>query len=282
MALTAVTRLVLLTPVAAIGIYGQRAPFTWSPTGPMETPRHSACVVRLPDGRVLISGGISTAGMVARAEMYSKEGGWFPAASMNQPRGMHTCSVLLDGRVLVTGGAPGEPGAEIYDPPLDTWTPLEQGAIARWNHTASALGDGRILLAGGVNAEGPLNAIEIFDLASGSIASAGVSLAAGRERHTATVLSDGRVLLAGGFGTDGAPLRSTEIYDPGAGTISPGPDMSSPRAEHSATALADERVLIAGGWNGTEEISSAELFLPDGSFQPTAALAAARRRHLGL
>ncbi len=177
MALTAVARVILLTLVAAIGIYGQRAPFTWSPTGPMETPRHSACVVRLPDGRVLISGGISKDGTVASAEMYSKEGGWFRAAAMNQPRAMHTCSVLLDGRVLVTGGAAGEPAAEIYDPPLDTWTPLVQGGIARWNHTASALGDGRILLAGGVNADGPLNALEIFELASGTIVSAGVSAA---------------------------------------------------------------------------------------------------------
>src|SRR5438270_6422314 len=106
MALTAVTRLVLLTLVVAIGIYGQTAPFTWSPTGRMETPRHSACVVRLPDGGVLISGGISTDGTVALAEMYWKEGVWFRAASITQPRPLNTCQVLLIGRVLVPGGPP--------------------------------------------------------------------------------------------------------------------------------------------------------------------------------
>jgi hypothetical protein len=139
MALTAVTRMVLLAPVAAIAIYGQRAPFTWSPTGAMETPRHSACVVRLPDGRVLISGGISTDGTVAPAEMYSKEGGWFSAASMNQPRAMHTCSVLLDRRVLVTGGAAGEPpvGAALT-PNIGSYSGVAWGAAPEAEKTDSA------------------------------------------------------------------------------------------------------------------------------------------------
>src|SRR5438094_620574 len=81
--------------------------------------------------------------------------------------------------------------------------------VERRGHTATQLPDGRILIVGGQNANGPVSASEIFDLATGTVAD-GAFLITARTEHSASSPADGTVLIAGGRG-DSGPLDSTEI-----------------------------------------------------------------------
>jgi hypothetical protein len=68
--------------------------------------RYSASAILLPDGRVLIVGGVgSNAQSLGTAEAYDPTTGRFsPAGSMAKIRNGHTATLLADGSVLVTGG----------------------------------------------------------------------------------------------------------------------------------------------------------------------------------
>ena len=68
--------------------------------------RYSPSATLLPDGRVLIVGGVGAKlESLASAEVYDASSGKFaPAGSMAKIRYGHTATLLPDGRVLVTGG----------------------------------------------------------------------------------------------------------------------------------------------------------------------------------
>jgi hypothetical protein len=85
-----------------------------------------------------------------------------------------------------------------------------------------------------------------------------------RGNATATLLPGGRVLVAGGFEDDGSTpepsYMSTELYDPPSDTWLTNVDMTTPRGQHTATMLPNGNVLMAGGYDGTNALSSAELY----------------------
>ena len=67
-----------------------------------------------------------------------------------------------------------------------------------------------------------------------------------REVHTATLLPNGKVLVAGGVDSRG-PLASAELYDPTSGTWSATGSLATGRFLHTATLLPNGKVLVAGG-----------------------------------
>src|SRR5439155_20117654 len=80
---------------------------TWASTGGMGTARYEHGATRLPDGRILVTGGYN-GDYLASAEIYQAASGtWKPVMSMGTPRGGHMTTRLLDGRVLVAGGSDG-------------------------------------------------------------------------------------------------------------------------------------------------------------------------------
>jgi len=111
---------------------------TWTVTGGMVTRRSSETATLLPDGRVLVAGGVCVGTSandrptdprcldpLASAEVYdSRTQTWTVTASMHIARsGLHsnaTATLLLDGRVLVAGGESdshgAQLGAEVYTP----------------------------------------------------------------------------------------------------------------------------------------------------------------------
>jgi hypothetical protein len=182
---------------------------------------------RLADGRVLITGGSSDAGLpLASAEIYDPNAGTFSAVgSMAYGRKFFTATLLATGKVLIAGGddSPGPSqsqvlvlsGAELFDPATGKFTPTGSMTTERRDHAATLLADGRVLITGGNNpGSGPgLKSAEIYDPVAGTFSATSQSMAHARYRHTATLLANGRVLIAGGFGDSQAGV-SAEICQP--------------------------------------------------------------------
>jgi Bacterial Ig-like domain (group 2)/Galactose oxidase, central domain len=189
---------------------------TFTPTANISTARIGHTATLLLDGRVLITGGItsgSSASPLATAELYDPLTGAFTvAATMTAPRAGHTATLLPDGKVLITGGFTdstlvGIDTAEIYDPAKATFLPTNKPmVVGRWAHTATLLPDGTVLLVGG----GSLVA-ETYSPSDGSFSAVGLD-ASDRMGHTATLLKSGSVVIIGGFDYGTGPLPTAELY----------------------------------------------------------------------
>jgi hypothetical protein len=190
----------------------------------MITSRDGHTAILLPDGTVMIPGGI----------------------------------VLQDRRTLILSS----PNAELYDPASGTFN--HTGDYADWSpswETATLLSDGRVLLTGcaGQCSDDGGQATEVFDPQTGTFsltspmttycsAGCGPTPISGR---AATLLWSGRVLLTGGSLWTGTFFcgwaADTELYDPLAEMFQAAGQMSRPRYNHSTTLLPDGTVFIAGG-----------------------------------
>jgi Galactose oxidase, central domain len=234
-----------------------------SEIGHMTNMRSGHTATLLPDGTVLLAGGMVDNGMFLRsAEIYDPAKRTFAAASgqMTVARVAHVAVALRDGRVLLAGGFTGDSStdsAEVYDPASKTFSALSARMHSpRGQFTATTLRDGTILLAGGDAADLlAVSSAELFDPATNQFVSVS-DMQDRRISHTATLLPDGRVLLAGGRAGRGPALASSEIYDPATKSFVSGGNMISARYKHTAAALANGNVLLAGGsdqrdWKGT-------------------------------
>jgi hypothetical protein len=201
----------------------------WTATGEMAGTRTHHRATPLPDGRVLVVGGVvggdDGGGVLSSAELYDPiSGQWTSTGSMADPRFAFTATVLGDGKVLVAGGASDLLGedvwasAELYDPSSGQWTATGSMTEGRSNdQTGTLLLDGRVLVAGGrlmANADQRTRSAELYDPSTGQwIATATMVVA--RVGPTATLLSDGTVLVTGGdFSGGPEDIGSSEIYDP--------------------------------------------------------------------
>lgn len=276
---------------------------------PMSSARAAHTATALPDGRILVAGGMPEGsgdeGALATAELFvpgaaTGAGQFRPAARMLAARMAHTATRLADGRVLLAGGyGAGNTylaSAELYDPRTGRFTPAGRMGTARAGHVATLLADGRVLVAGGVGKGWTfLSSAEVYDPATNSFRPTG-GMAVPRESHTATRLPDGTVLVAGGHAGRHAAIvlyASAERYDPradaGRGAFRPTAAMTVRRHKHDAVALADGRVLVTGGADERDDrgaYRSAEVFDPranggEGSFARTGDLRLAHYKHAG-
>ena len=122
----------------------------------------------LPDGKVLVTGGLNSAGnAIAAVELFDPSSqGFTPAkGNMETARAFHTSTALKDGTVLVTGGDDGTAPlgtAEVYDPTTGVFSPTGSMGTARQSHTATLLSDGKVLVIGGANGIGALATAERY------------------------------------------------------------------------------------------------------------------------
>lgn len=148
---------------------------TFTPTGSLNEVRGGHTATLLPNGKVLIAGGLKP----GANPFFADEVGTF----------------------------------EIYDPATGTFTSAGNMRIARWMHTATLLNDGRVLIAGGsVYFPTPTERTEIFDPATGTSIE-GPTMSTPRMFHTANLLPNGKVLIVGGVPDGAEPLRSAELFD---------------------------------------------------------------------
>ncbi len=245
-------------------------------TGNLSVRRFSQSATLLPNGRVLIAGGMERNGKYdASAEIYDPRTGAFSAAgNMSSAREGHAAILLRTGKVLIAGGSPGAGAnlatAEIYDPATGTFHPTGSMTSPRSHPATVLLNDGKVLLIGGDGAheDERLSSAELYDPASGRFIATG-SMQVPREMHTAVLLKDGRVLVVGGSSSGSYPSSHiearAEIYDPATGRFSMTGNMNVPRHKLAAALLPDGKVLVVGGsdnrdWRG--QYASAELYDP--------------------
>ena len=225
----------------------------WTPKRGLSTPRADHTATLLPKGRLLVTGGVNSAGALASAEVYDPATDtWSPTAPLSTPRSRHVAAVLPDGRVLVVGGfGPGARTAEVYDPAQGTWSPTGSLAQPRGEATMTPLPGGKLLVVGGSLDGGPHTATaEVYDPATGTW-SPTASLSLPRAHHAAVALPSGKVLVVGGQSTEGTRLASAEEYDPVTGTWSPTASAGVPRGKHTALRLPSDKVLVLGGHDGS-------------------------------
>ncbi len=244
----------------------------WTGTGSLGASRAAHTATFLPNGKVLVAGGVETnasGGGLKSAELYDPaSGNWAATGSLATGRAGHTATLLSNGKVLVAGaGFNSLASAELYDPASGTWTATGSLANGRSSHTATLLPNGKVLVAGGsqpsANHGDPeaLESAELYDPASGVWSETG-SLAAARYSHTATLLPNGKVLVAGGVNANGFPA-SAELYNPATGSWTPADSLKTPRSNATATLLPNGKVLVAGGYDtNNNHIGVAELYDP--------------------
>ncbi len=232
------------------------------------TARFSHTATLLPNGKVLVAGGIVSAQTSTNtAEIFDPATNtWSSAASMNTARNSHCATLMSNGSVLVAGGVAGTASlqsAEVYDPVNNQWTVVGSMLTARGSFTATLLPNGKVLAAGGSGATLAINSAELYDPVAQTW-SAVASLGTARYYQTATLFPNGKVLVTGGSGLNGSSLLNAEIYDPAGNTWSVAGSMAAKRSLHTATLLSNGQVLAAGGLDphaGTY-LASAELYDP--------------------
>src|SRR5450759_2287318 len=97
-------------------------------TGSLATARERYTATLLPNGKVLVAGGLDNTNPIASAELYDPARGiWTPTGSLGAARDHHTATLLPNGKVLAAGGIDSTSNplasAELYDPASGTWTP---------------------------------------------------------------------------------------------------------------------------------------------------------------
>jgi hypothetical protein len=231
----------------------------------MTTARANHIAVLLPNGKVLIAGGV-TGGFppqpLTSAELYDPSTRSFTSTgSMTVPRGSPGAVLLANGKVLILGGSQ-DLSAEIYDPSTGTFSAtgnmISAGAgssqsVFDFRHP-TLLQDGRVLVQG-VNAQ-------IYDPATGTFALTVAYSEANPLWSTSTSLQDGKVLLTGCVGPSSCGGGATELFDPRTVTFNFTGAFDKWDDVNTATLLMNGKVLFVGNAENDGFPADAELYDP--------------------
>jgi hypothetical protein len=128
---------------------------SFSAAGALDTTRAGHGAIRLPDGRVLLAGGINgIASAQADAELFTVGSGFAGTGSLPSAKAGVEMTLLPDGSVLETGGLSGSliaplgvATASIYSGGV--FVPTGSLTVARGAHRTISLPDGSVLSIGG-------------------------------------------------------------------------------------------------------------------------------------
>lgn len=241
------------------------------PAGALTTSRRDPAAVALPDGRVLVTGGLWVPGTVPAYEVLASAEVYDPASGRSEPfppllqaRSEHRAVALDDGRVVVCGGQ--FAGGRLQTCEVTSggaWTILAtlHGAVV--SPSLVQAGD-KLIVAGSVGYFPQQDEdVEVIDLTTGEVTIASASGAQRVRGAAAVALADGTVLVAGT--ADGSCWRYDPASDVWSRTGSGVSARTGPGGFGEAPALValrDGRVLAVKG-------NSAELWDPStGAWSP--------------
>jgi uncharacterized protein YjbI with pentapeptide repeats len=238
--------------------------------------RHTATL--LPDGRVLIAGGINNSGLaVATADLFDPATNSFSGpVPMVSARTNHTATLLLNGAVLITGGTVPSTTtvwntAEIFDPATGSFMAVAATMqMPRWYHQATRLADGTVLLAGGYHTSTNISGedAEIYNPLTGTFTATG-NVTSSLPGAGATLLGSGKVLTVYSPSTSSNGNLYTPNPNPALGATNPADSVSAPN-KHFDCAMAatpDGLVVVAGGDSSNPTV---DIYYPtDPPFQTT-------------
>ena len=180
--------------------------------GALATGRNAHTTTLLPDGNILVLGGVigSANTPTATGEIYFASAAAFGVGpTLPAARSSHTATLMGDGRVLVAGGFnSGTPlnTAYTYNPLTKSWSGAITMTSARGAHTATLINkgplSGNVIICGGqaltamTTAGGITNSCEVFfSTASGGVGAFGAMqpMTSARMGHTASAIVNGRV-----------------------------------------------------------------------------------------
>jgi hypothetical protein len=259
-------------PDGRILVFGGGRASIWNPhtqrwdgddTAPQAPRQAWHTATTLPDGRIVMIGGLSSDGpprtqanALALTLFWTPATGvWTEGPSLLKARMAHAAVALPSNEVLVIGGSTSASAGRAFGPFLadaevvgeNTTTARKPMAVARAYHTASLLKDGRVMVIGGTESGGkPLASVEIYDPRQDAW-SDGPDLHVARTGHTASVLPDGSVLVVGGVDSDGRLIATAERWNPSDNAWSPAGALAEARGFQQATVLSSGDVLISGG-----------------------------------
>ena len=242
----------------------------WTEAPHLEVPRAKHASVTLPDGRILVIGGVGPMSGNSFPALRSVESlkpartsgdgnplglltpSWQQAPSLEDARSEPAALVTDAGDVVVIGGersGMGLSSVEILPHGEQAWRRLAPMHEGRYGHTATLLPDGRILVTGGLNSRNsPIDRAEVWTPRPsplGTWSSAGTMPGGPRSFHTATLLEDGRVLIIGGLVADGQyGKRTTAIWNPRDGSWRTDAALPEPPYHQGAFLQEDHSIIV--------------------------------------
>jgi hypothetical protein len=246
-------------------------PLAWEAFGELAHPRSYATAIALPDGEILVVGGLDRDDpnvTNAESELVNVKTGGVTVLKQQLVGRLHQTMTRAPDRVVVAGGVVFEKThwapvgtVDVYLPGERKWIPASPLLEARSDHAAVSLLTGMVMVIGGNQGPRLLQSNEIYDAKNDRWFKAS-PLPGPRTAHSAFTLPDGRVLVAGGVQADGKPTTATHIYNPPADQWTDGPPMTLARVQHAAVQLANGDILFVGGdgaASGTSERYDAKL-----------------------
>ncbi len=184
------------------------------------------------------------------------------------------CAALLSLFILLLpytglGSLGGRPRTALSDTGAPPAAPPQPLAASGWTQRAAlptarsrlalvAMGE-KIYAIAGETAEGPTNAVEVYDLSSnGWLPAASKPLAVS---NVAGAALGGRIYVPGGLLADGSLTDAVEVFDPTTGTWARAASLPTPLCCY-ALAVQGERLYLFGGWDGTTYVATALAYDP--------------------
>lgn len=183
----------------------------WTPmTTALAVPRGQHAAGLLPDGNVLLMGGVNGLGFIANAERVAVDDSGTTTEAFPISGNVTVATRLADGTFLAS--TDGSINAQRYTPSASTWTTSTM-LLQRSIPTITTLADGRVLVAGGTTAGGiRTTSTEIYNPDTNTW-TVGAPMATGRNAAQAVLLADGTVLMISGFSGSGE-VPTVERFQP--------------------------------------------------------------------
>jgi pimeloyl-ACP methyl ester carboxylesterase len=233
---------------------------TWQQMTPLLLDRAYHTATLLPDGAVLIAGGIPTTFVTTNTtEVYDPSvapnglSQWGPL--LNVARRDHAAALNPDGSVLVAGGIGDQPApyssAELLTNTTSAWTMLNPMNIARYEPTATVLPSGAVLIATGAGcclANGYSGAILAAELWVSPTTSGTISVTTNLASGTFTITGPTTYTGSGTSATFSAPPgQYTIIFGAAAGYDTP--------AQQTQTLAVGATITFTGSYTSLPTLS---------------------------